>query len=451
MTQIAVINDTPYWLDPDPKQGSYTGKVLPRKSDVLIIGGGYTGMSAALRLRRDGVQVALVDADRLCFNASARNGGMALNGLSEGILSVLERFGPDRTREYFNASLESVDCVERLVNEGDIDCHFNRYGCLEAAFKPPHYEWLKKEQVFLAETLDYHTSIVAPQDMQSEIGSDIYHGGLVDPQGAGVHPAKYIAGLMRMAETAGVDLHENVAALQIERRLGGFRVKTTSGVVETEHVVVATNGYTGNMDPWLQRRMIPVESFMIATEELPADLAEQLIPNKRMIFDTKNFLYYFRLSPDGKRMLFGGRPRSPRLPLQKRAEYIRRDMIGVYPQLKPFKIEYAWFGNCGFTFDRFPHIGRHGGMYYSMGYCGHGVALATYLGKEMAKMILGVGDGSIFAQNPFVTVPFYRGKPWFNPILYGYFRLKDRLPNELPSGSTIANLYFSGYDRLNKS
>jgi len=450
INQIAVKDETPYWFDPNQKQISYAVKSLPKTTDVLIIGGGYTGISTALRLRHDNVRVILVDGDRLCFNASARNGGMALTGLNEGIFSVVKRFGTEKTRQYFNASLDSVDCVERLVNEGNIDCHFHRYGNLVAAYKPSHYKELVAEQTFSSEVLNYETRLVAPNDMKSEIGSSFYHGGLIDPLGVGLHPAKYIAGLVKMADAAGAELHERVAAQRIEKRHGGFRVRTTSGTIETDHVVVATNGYTGNIVPWLQRRMIPVESFMIATEVLPQEISEKLIPNGRMIFDTKNFLYYFRLSPDGQRMLFGGRPRSPRFSIQKRAEFMRQDMLQVYPQLKPFNIEYAWFGNCGFTFDRFPHIGQHDGLFYAMGYCGHGIAMATYLGEEMAKMILGEGDGSIFAENPFVTVPFYRGKPWFKPLLHLYFDLMDRLPIELPWVSTISNLYFRGYERLGK-
>jgi glycine/D-amino acid oxidase-like deaminating enzyme len=159
-----------------------------------------------------------------------------------------------------------------------------------------------------------------------------------------------------------------------------------------------------------------------------------------MVFDTKNFLYYFRLSPDRTRMLFGGRPKSMRASHAEKAESLRSEMVEVFPQLAGFKIEYAWFGNCGFTFDRFPHIGQHDGVYHAMGYCGHGVAMATYLGEQMAALITGKGGDTTFAENSFFTVPFYRGNPWFSPLAHFYFAVQDRTQLELPGGATLLNL-----------
>jgi glycine/D-amino acid oxidase-like deaminating enzyme len=167
--------------------------------------------------------------------------------------------------------------------------------------------------------------------------------------------------------------------------------------------------------------------MMIATEILPDDLAHSLIPNGRMIWDTKIFLFYFRLSPDGKRLLFGGRPRSPRKTLRENAVYLYRDMLTVYPQLKGIGLDYAWSGNVGFTLDRSPHIGRKDGIFYSLGYCGHGVALATYLGEKLAQMVIGNNANTEFANLPFKPVPFYRAKEWFRPLVYAYFSMLDRI------------------------
>jgi glycine/D-amino acid oxidase-like deaminating enzyme len=204
-------------------------------------------------------------------------------------------------------------------------------------------------------------------------------------------------------------------------------VTTSRGPILAERVAVGTNGYTSNLTPWQMRRVVPVESFMIATEKLPPEVAKPLVPNNRMIFDTKRFLYYFRLSPDGKRMLFGGRPKQFWKPTLDKAKEMRKDMLRVYPQLEKYAIEYAWFGKVCFTVDRFPIIGERDGIYYAMGYCGHGVATATYLGFKLSDMILGKGPDTAFADKKFTPIPLYWGKPWFLPIAHTYFKFLDKI------------------------
>jgi len=353
---------------------------------------------------------------------------MTLTGLSQGLASSEKKLGSDKVRQLFAESLESVNTVERLVMEGNIDCHFHRYGHLEAAFKPSHFEHLKQEQEILAARFNHETRLIPPENLASEIGSDLYHGALLDPVSAGLHPAKYIAGLISMADGAGVDLHEAVTAEIVERRGNGFSVRTNRGAIQADKIIVATNGYTGRLTPWIQRRLVSTRSLMIATEELPVEVARSLIPHGRMIFDTKIFLFYFRLSPDGKRLLFGGRPKSQGQTLCQNAAFMHRDMLRVYPQLKDLRIEYAWWGKLGFTWDRSPHIGRHDGYYYALGYCGHGVALATYLGEKLSEMILGKETQTQFAALKFQAIPFYTGKAWFRPMLYWYYSLLNKLP-----------------------
>lgn len=418
--------EMPYWLDPLPLTESFADKILPEKTDVLVIGGGYTGMTAAIRLKQAGLHVVLIDTEKLGTTASGRNGGMTLTGLSEGLGSIEKKLGHEIVRQLFRESIESVNTVERLVAEGSIACEFHRYGHLEAAFKPSHFENLKREQERLSTRFNHDTRLISAAELQTEIDSPVYHGALFDPMSAGVHPARYIAGLATMADRCGVALHEGVTAQAIERRGTGFAVRTDGGTIAADDVIVATNGYTGRMTPWLQRRVVSTESMMIATETLADDLAHSLIPNGRMIWDTKIFLFYFRLSPDGKRLLFGGRPRSPKKTVRENAVHMYRDMLGVFPQLKGIGLDYAWSGNVGFTLDRSPHIGKKDGMYYSLGYCGHGVALATYLGENLAQMVLGRGANTAFVDLPFRAIPFYRGKAWFRPLVYAYFGLLDR-------------------------
>jgi glycine/D-amino acid oxidase-like deaminating enzyme len=415
-----------YWFEsmsatPDPAETQ-----LPRRTDVLIIGGGYTGMTAAIRLAQQGTGVTVIDSKPMGTGASARNGGMALNGLSENLAKLIRRHGPELTRRLFEESVAAVDTVEQIVAEGAIDCDFRRSGHFEAAFKPQHFQELQEHQEFLERHFNHATQLVTARELHEEIGSQLYHGGLIDPLCAGLHPARYIAGLIRMAAGLNVGLCEEVTVHAIQRRPDGFEIQTSRGNIRAEKVIVASNGYTGRLTPWMQRRVIPVRSLMIATAPLSPEQARALIPRDRMISDTKIFLYYFRLSPDGRRLLFGGRPQSPRKSLAENARYMRENMLQVYPQLKQVPMEFMWWGKLGFTMDRTPHIGRQGGLYYAMGYCGHGVALATYLGAKLAEMVMDRHAETAFAQPPFRLIPCYNGKPWFLPLVYSYFKFKDR-------------------------
>jgi len=423
----ANFKELPYWLDPPPLAKSFAANPLPSRTDVLVIGSGYTGTTAAIRLKQAGVQVTLIDTLKLGTAASARSGGMALTGLTQGLAKVEKKLGLEKARQLFAESLDSIDTVENLVAEGSLDCDFQRYGHLEIAFKPSHFEGLKHDQANLQKRFNHKAQIIPAGGLPAEIGSSLYHGALFDPASAGVHPAKYIAGLITMADNLGVNLCEEVTAEAVAKQGQGLSVRTNRGAISADEVIVATNGYTGALTPWLRRRLVPTESLMIATEALPADLAKSLIPRGRMIFDTKIFLFYFRLSPDGKRLLFGGRPKSPRKTLRQNATHMYRNMLTVYPQLKDVGIDYAWSGKLGFTMDRLPHIGKHNDLYYALGYCGHGVAMATYLGAKLAEMVQGKKADTAFADLRFRAIPMYGGNPWFRPIVYSYFSLMDKL------------------------
>ena len=419
--------EIPYWLDPPPLTRSFANIPLPANTDVLVIGSGYTGTTAAIRLKQAGIDVTLIDTMKLGTAASARNGGMTLTGLSQSLTWIERKLGKEKARRLFAESLESVNTVEQIVAEGKIDCDFKRYGHLEAAFKPAHFEELKHGQDRLYHQYNHETQIINAADLKAEIDSALYHGALLDPVSAGVQPAKYIAGLVDMAENLGVKLCEEVTAEAAVRSGAGFSIRTSRGSITATEVIVATNGYTGPLTPWLRNRTVSTESMMIATEELPVKTARSLIPKGRMIFDTKKFLFYFRLSPDGKRLLFGGRPKSPAKTLRENADYMYRNLLTVYPGLYGTNIEYAWSGKLGFTMARLPHIGTHRGLHYALGYCGHGVALATYLGEKLAAMVQGKNPDTAFIDLPFKQVPFYRGKLWYRPLLYALFGMKDKV------------------------
>jgi glycine/D-amino acid oxidase-like deaminating enzyme len=279
----------------------------------------------------------------------------------------------------------------------------------------------------LARDFDHPTRLVSRAELRSELGTAFYHGALVDERSGRLHPAKYMNGLALAAERAGADLHDQAPVMQVEPAAGGFVVKTGRGAIRAKDVFVATNGYTGRATPNFQRRILPVGSYIIATAPLSPELSNSLIPNRRVVFDTKNFLYYFRLSPDS-RLVFGGRaaffPATPGT-VGESAAILRADMVRVFPELQGVDVEYAWGGTLGFTFDLYPHAGQMDGMWYAMGYAGHGVAMATYLGQQIAARILGQDSCNPFEGMRFPTLPLYHGTPWFLPLAAVWYRFLD--------------------------
>lgn len=406
---------------------SFQDRPLPARADVVVIGGGYTGVSAARQLAKHGAKVTLLEGETIGWGASSRNGGQVLTGLKHGVGDLLRALGRGRARELYAASVAAIECVEQIIAAEGIECDFARRGHIEAAFKPSHFDHLKRTQEILAREFDHSTRLVPKAELHTELGSALYHGCLVDERSGGLHPAKYIDGLAAAAERAGADLHEFTAALGVEKTAGGFTVKTARGAVTCREVFIATNGYTGGVTPQFQRRIIPIGSYIIATEPLPAELAQRIIPRNRVVFDTKNFLYYFRLSPDN-RMVFGGRaaffPSTPNT-VRESADILRRGMLQVFPDLASAPTAYAWGGTLGFTFDIYPHAGQMDGMYYAMGYAGHGVAMATYLGLQMGNRIAGKDGYNPFEGMSFPTMPFYLGRPWFLPLAAVWYRLLD--------------------------
>jgi glycine/D-amino acid oxidase-like deaminating enzyme len=416
------------WTATAPALPSFTGRPLPAQADVVVIGGGYTGLSAALRLAQGGARVTLLERHSLGWGASSRNGGQVLTGLKHGAGELIRRFGKTRARELYQASLRTIECVEGLIASEKIECDYQQVGHLDAAFKPAHFAQLQRAQGILAREFDHPTRVVPRAEMAAELGSDFYHGLLVDERSGSLHPAKYVFGLALAAERAGADLHENTPAIGIDKTTdGGSIVRTERGTLKAREVFVATNGYTGAITPQFERRIIPIGSYIIATSPLTPDLARRLIPRRRVVFDTKNFLFYFRLSPDN-RMVFGGRaaffPATDRT-VRDSARILQRDLVQVFPELVQTEIAYAWGGTVGFTFDLFPHAGRMDGLWYAMGYAGHGVAMATYLGQQMANRILGQPADNPFEALDFPALPVYDGRPWFLPFAAAWYRLLD--------------------------
>jgi glycine/D-amino acid oxidase-like deaminating enzyme len=275
---------------------------------------------------------------------------------------------------------------------------------------------------------------VVPRDqLRSEIGSGIYYGGMVDEISAGLNPARYVAGLAVAAMRAGAQICERARLQNIQRQslegAPGFRLNSSRGAIWARNVLVGTSGYTGAATPALRKKIIPIGSFIITTQVLSEALARELSPRNRQIYDSKNYLYYYRLTPD-HRMLFGGRaaffPETDQT-IRKSAEILRLGMIDVYPQLRDTKVEYVWGGTLDFCFDIMPHAGQIDGIYFAVGYAGHGVAMATYQGQKMAEWIAEGKTDNPFAEIAFPGAPLglYNGNPWFLPIAGTYYKVLD--------------------------
>ncbi len=427
-----------YWLTTTEMPAVDPARPLPDVADVAVIGAGFTGLSAARTLAKFGAKVAVLESETIGWGASSRNGGMVLTGMKLGVNKLISMFGRERTQRMYAASLASIDCVEQIVAEEGIACDFSRCGHLEVACKQKHFDDYARQAEVIAREFNHTLRVVQKNDLSAEIGSTIYYGGLVDETSAGLNPARYVAGLARAALKAGAEIFENARVQTMERdsRQGepGWKLATTRGPLWAHDVFVGTSGYTSAATPALQKKLIPIGSFIITTEILPEKLAHELSPRNRMIYDSKNYLHYYRLTPD-RRMLFGGRaaffPENAQT-IRQSAEILRRGMIGVYPQLGDAKIDHVWGGTLDFAFDIMPHAGQLDGMYYAVGYAGHGVAMATYQGQKIAELMAANQNKSAPPENPFVGIPFpgaplglYNGKPWFLPCAGAWYKFLD--------------------------
>src|SRR6202140_4514144 len=431
------INEKTFWLEtveiPTP-----VARDFPQQADVAIIGAGSTGLSAARTLAKSGASVAVFDAQTIGWGASSRNGGMVLTGLKLPASTLIARYGKEATARMYAASLESIDFVEKLVREENIACDFARCGHLEVACKPKHFDDFRRSAEETARHFNHRQRLIPRDQLQSEIGSTIYHGGLVDESSAGVNPARLVAGLASAAERAGAAIFEHAHVEEIQREgARGWKIATQRGTLRAQNVFVAPSGYTSRVTPTLQKKIIPIGSYIIVTEVLPEKLAAELSPRNRMIYDSKNYLYYYRLTPD-RRMLFGGRaaffPETGET-VRRSARILRRGMIDVYPPLSDARIDYVWGGTLDFAFDMMPHAGQLDGLYFSLGYAGHGVAMSTYLGDKIAHSILHGREGNSGGnENPFAQIPFpraplglYNGRPWFLPVAGVWYKILDWL------------------------
>jgi glycine/D-amino acid oxidase-like deaminating enzyme len=419
------VKNHPYWWETAPWEP--LAPLERRSYDVAVVGGGYTGLAAARQLARSGASVVVFEREWAGWGASSRNAGQVLTGLKLDPATLISRYGETRARELFQVSREAIGALQSVVADEQIKCEFERTGHLQAAAKPSHFAAFREEQALLARVFDHEVSLVAVSEQARELGTNSYHGLLVDEGSYAINPAQYVAGLARAALRAGAAIAEQTAVARMTRDGRAWTLATTGGEFRATDILMATNGYTDAAAPALQRRLIPIGSYIIVTEPLPAAVATRLLPKHRMVFDSKNFLHYFRLTTDN-RLLFGGRAEfsGPTLESAKRAEAIlHHGMASIFPDLAATPIDYAWSGHVAFTRDQMPHAGLLDGLFYAGGYCGHGIAMATYLGGLIARRMGGERLDHPLFDDHFAPIPLYYGRPWFLPLAGLYYRLRD--------------------------
>ncbi|MFA7307550.1 MAG: FAD-binding oxidoreductase [Hyphomicrobium sp.] len=421
----------PYWWDALPERASNSGKNVPRNCDVAIIGSGFTGLSAALTLLRNGRQTVVFERDRAGYGASTRNGGQVGSGNQKfRVKKLIALRGRKKAEDMLREGTRMLDHIADLIAEEKIECQFRRSGRFRAAIRPEHYEAMAADMRDLREIAGVNSFMVPRAEQSSEIGSDVFFGGSILPNDASLHPGLYHAGLMERVEGAGGTILDHTPVTAIVATNGGFKIITSAGECFARNVIIATNGYTDGLVPELGRRIVSIGSAIIATGELPESLFNRLLPNNRVYGNTNRVFYYFRGAPDARRILWGGR--IGRLASNKSPSafgHLARDMLAVFPDLKDVPVTHAWDGLIGYTFDEVPHLGcAASGVHYALGYCGTGVSRATYFGNKIALQVLAKPDGrTSFDDMTFPAFPAHPIAKRAVPTVETWYRFRDAI------------------------
>lgn len=363
-----------------------------QRCDVCVVGGGYTGLATALHLAERGYKVIVVEAQRVAWGASGRNGGQLSGGQRLHPEELIRLVGPGRARLLWDLGEEAKDLVKQRIRDHDIDCHL-KPGLIHAGWKPVHAKAMQEHARFLRDEYGYaHIRPLDREELRALVASDRYHGGSFDSDAGHLHPLNYALGLARAARAAGATIYENSPALALTRANGRPGVRTSKGIVSADYVVLACNGHLGNLEPRIASVVMPINNFILATAPLGEERARGLIANDAAVADSKHVIDYYRLSAD-RRLLFGG-GESYRVTFPDDiAGLVRRCMLRVFPQLADVAVDYAWGGTLAITLRRLPAFGRlEGDIFYAMGFSGQGVALTTLAGKVIAEAVAGQAE-----------------------------------------------------------
>jgi len=416
-----------YWIGDAPLPTALP-EPLPRAVDVLIIGSGYTGLTAARETALAGRSTLVVDVGDIGSGCSSRNGGQVAFSIKPDHAVLAARHGEAVATGIYREALDAVASLRTLAVDEGVDCDWRDVGCFVGAHTPRHFHALVREAEGQPKGLSQDFKVIDRARLAEAIDSPLYHGGVVYPGDAAVHPARLVRSLHRRATDAGASFRARCGVEAIARGPAGFEVRTTDGVVAARQVLIATNGYTGAFSPWHRRRVLPIGSYILATEPLDPAVVGRLIPHGRNVGDTRRVVIYLRPSPDGRRILFGGRAAAGETDVTRCLPRLRAMMAEVFPELAHTRVSRAWMGFVGFTFDTLPHLGEQDGLFHCMGYCGQGVPSATYYGRKIGLRMAGrPGGESALDGIEFPMRPFYHGRPWFLPAAIAGYRVRDAL------------------------
>ena len=418
--------NTPYWWDRTPRP-TIKEIPLPKETDVLVIGSGYTGLCTAIQTCRNGLDTVVLDAQDAGWGGSSRNGGQVSPNIKPSFQELSRKYCEEPARALLKEGNDALKWIGDFIQKENIDCDFRRVGRYYGAHSFSQFKHLEKKINEQPDGLQLDVNLIPKSQQHTEIGSDFYHGGIVHKNHASLDPARFHQGLLEGALTSGAQIKTHCAVNKIEKKGGIFQIHTEAGTMSAREVVVATSGYTGTATPWHRRRVIPIGSYIISTELLAEDLVNELIPRDRVITDSRKLVVYYRASPDRKRILFGGRVSLNETDPDKCAKPLHKKLTQIFPQLAKIKVSHSWMGFVGFTFDHMPHTGDKEGVHYAMGYCGSGVCLSSYFGTKLGQRLAGLSQGNtVFTDITFQTRPFYKGNPWFLAPSILYFQFRDR-------------------------
>lgn len=418
---------TPYWWERTPRP-RLAPAPLPARVDVAVVGSGYTGLCAALEIARAGRSVLVLDAEEAGWGCSTRNGGQISTSVKPGYDALCRRYGSDAAAAILREGQSALDWIGAFVAREGIDCDFAVPGRFHAAHSPRHFERLARAVARQPKGLEVPAQVVPRAEQRRELGSDAYYGGVVYEKHACLDPGRFHHGLLERVRAAGVTIFAHCPVSAVERDGAGHTLVTAQGRLQAGAVVVATNGYTGTLTPWLRRRVIPIGSYMIATEPLAKEVMDRVMPTDRIVSDSRKVVYYYRPSPDRSRILFGGRVTSGETDPRHSGALLRGELVRLFPALAAVRVSHSWMGFVAYSFDTLAHVGCRDGIHYAMSYCGSGVSMASYLGTKVGQQVLGRAEGrTAFDGLSFPARPLYSGRPWFLPATVAFNRWRDSL------------------------
>ncbi len=425
VTDLADKN-APYWWDDAPPnvqpEQAITGKV-----DVVVVGAGYAGLAAGMALARAGRSVIAFDAMDPGEGASTRNGGITSGNIRPTFAAIAKRFGEDKAVAIEAEGKLAREFLGEFIRSEELACDYQQTGLFVGAIGTKQYESMARGADSLVKRLGIDAYAVPQAEQRQYAGTDFYRGGTVRMDIGGLHPAKFHSELLRVAVAAGLVVHARTPVESIRRDHDSFSVATSRGAVTARQVLVCTNGYTDGATPFLRRRLVPVRSRMIATEELPAALMAQLLPRGMMMGEGLKLGYYYRPCPEGKRILLGGRDGSFKGDPVRPIVALKKGLVQRFPELQGTRLSHTWFGNVAMNRDLLPRMFERDGVLYATGFCGSGTVWAPWIGTRAAHKLLGdekLGS-SAFDFAPPASVPLYNGRPWFMPAVIEGYRLQD--------------------------